>query len=481
MTPSTVGAVADAVGGRVEPAGTAETTVLGVEVDSRRAGPGDVFVALPGKRADGHDFVAKAFSRGAAAAIVAAGHVPIADGGPLIVVEDVHRALLDLARAERSTLSATVVAITGSTGKTCTKDFTAAVLGSVLRVVKSPASFNNEVGLPLTVLAATQDTEAVVCEMGSRGRGHIRLLCGVARPHVGVVTNVGLAHIELFGSVAGVREAKAELPESLPQGGTAVLFADDPIVRAFGARTAASVSLFGTSADADVRADAISLDRRTGRVGFELSTPSGRHRVRLPVAGEHMVANALAAAAVGHTFGLSPQEIAGGLARAEMSAGRMEVTETAGGLRVIDDAYNANPASMAAALKAARAMAGSGRCIAVLGPMAELGAIATQEHERIGEVVVRLGIDRLIAVGPEAQAIAAGAEREGVESERVLRCDEVWDAIDVVRRVAHPGDVVLVKASRVAGLDRVAAALCEDDGRTDGERRLAASAGEAPA
>jgi len=273
------------------------------------------------------------------------------------------------------------------------------------------------------------------------------------------VTNVGVAHMELFGSREAIRDAKAELPESLPPEGTAILWADDPVVRTFSDRTPADVLLFGVAADADVRAEGVALDPGTGRARFALVTPAGRAAAVLPVAGEHMVADALAAAAVGHALGLSAEQAAQGLADAELSAGRMEVFETAGGFRVVDDAYNANPASMAAALKAARSMAGSGRCIAVLGGMAELGAIAGEEHERVGELVVRLGIDGLVAVGADAAGIAAAAEREGMEPERVTRCADVAAAISTVGAMAWPGDLVLVKASRVARLDRVTAAL----------------------
>jgi UDP-N-acetylmuramoyl-tripeptide--D-alanyl-D-alanine ligase len=330
------------------------------------------------------------------------------------------------------------------------------------RVVASAASFNNEVGLPLTVLRAGPATEALVCEMGSRGPGHIRLLCSVARPHVGVVTNVGVAHMELFGSPEVLRDAKAELPESLPADGVAVLNGDDPVVRTFASRTPAGrVVLFGLSQGADVSAGAVDVDRRTGRARFDLIAPDGAAAVRLPVPGEHMVANALAAASVGWALGVPVDICAEGLSTAVVSGGRMEVVE-AEGLRILNDAYNANPTSMGAALKAARWMAGRGRCIAVLGYMAELGPIADAEHERIGELVARLGIDLLIVVGDQARRIAAGAQREGVEPDRIVLCDDIAEAAEAVRSVARPGDLVLVKASRVVRLERVVAALTRD-------------------
>jgi len=352
-----------------------------------------------------------------------------------------------------------VIGITGSTGKTCTKDFTAAVLARTLEVVASPASFNNEVGLPLTLLGATERTQAVVCEMGSRGPGHIRLLCGVARPHIGVVTNVGVAHMELFGSPEVLRDAKAELPESLPSEGTAVLNADDPVVSRFADRTAARVVRFGIASDADLRALRVTVRARDGVAEFDLVTPVGSAHVVLPSPGEHLVPDALAAAGVGWALDVPTAEIARGLAAAVIAPGRMEVFETPDGLRVVNDAYNANPTSMAAALKAVRSMAGRGRSIAVLGHMAELGPISDDEHERVGELVARLGIDGLVVVGREARLIAVGAQREGVEPERIVMCEDVAEAASAVRTLARPGDIVLVKASRVERMERVADAL----------------------
>ena len=466
MRPRSLARVAEAVRGSLRgdsAVGTAMTT--GVAVDSREVMHDDLFFALPGESTDGHVFVEDAIVRGAAGAVVRRGWEGA--GRPLIEVGDPGAALMDLAADERGNLSATVIGITGSTGKTCTKDFTASVLSGRFRVVASAASFNNEVGLPLTVLRADPATEALVCEMGSRGPGHIRLLCSVARPHVGVVTNVGVAHMELFGSPDVLRDAKAELPESLPTDGVAVLNDDDPVVRAYASRTPAGrVVLFGLSQGAHVRAGAVDVDQETGRARFDLIAPDGAAAVRLPVPGEHMVANALAAAAVGWALGIPVDTCADGLSTAAVSGGRMEVVE-ADGVRIVDDAYNANPTSMAAALKAARWMAGRGRCIAVLGYMAELGPIADTEHERIGELVARLGIDVLIVVGEQARRIATGAHREGVEPDRIILCDDVAGAIEAVRGLAQPGDLVLVKASRVVRLERVVDALTRGSPRSE--------------
>jgi len=456
MKPKTLGDIASVVGGTVQGARGSDVVVESVVVDSRTASPGALFVALPGERADGHRFVDAALENGAGGALVRRGWVA---SGPTVQVDDPAAALLELARSERDHLRATVVGITGSTGKTCTKDLTAAVLSERFEVVASAASFNNEVGLPLTILSATEETEVLVCEMGSRGPGHIRLLCDVARPRIGVVTNVGVAHMELFGSRAILRDAKAELPEALPKDGAAVLNADDDVVRSYATRTPAdTVVLFGTSRNAEVRATGISVSRETGAAEFDLISPAGSVRVLLPVPGEHMVGDALAAAAVGWSMGVTAEEAAHGLAHAGVSRGRMQVISV-GGIRLVDDSYNANPTSMAAALKAARWMAAKTRCVAVLGHMAELGPIADEEHERIGELAARLGIDVLVVVGAEARLIAVGAEREGFEPDRIHVCDDVFQAIERLPGLVRRGDLVLVKASRVARLERVVAAL----------------------
>lgn len=443
--------IAADVGGRTS---AGDVVVRGVATDSREVNAGGLFVALSGDRVDGHAFLGVARENGARAAMVER-ETP---GLPAVVVDDTRAALLRLASAERDRTEAVIVGITGSTGKTSVKDLTASVLASRLRVDASPRSFNTEVGVPLTLLNASPDAETVVVEMGSRGRGHIAALCEVARPHVGVITNVGPAHMEMFGSLEAVADAKAELVESLPREGTAVLNADDPVVNGFRERTDARVLGFGLAAGADVTAEDVALDR-LGRAGFTLRTPGGADRVELPVVGEHMVSNALAAVAVGVSLGLSVAECAAGLKEAQLSPWRMETLEVPGGIRVLNDAYNANPVSMAAALRALRWVAQDGRSIAVLGEMAELGDAAMHEHERVGELVARLGIDHLIVVGRRASAIAVGAEREGVEPERIARAENLEDAVRCVREIAREGDVILLKGSRIAGLETIAEAL----------------------
>ena len=444
--------VASAVDGRVLGEDVIVTSAVS---DSRAAVPGSLFVALEGERVDGHGFVVEAISRGSSAALVTR---PVT-GVPCVEVADTGAALLTLARDERRRRAdMTVVGITGANGKTSTKDMTAAVLGTRFRTHASPASFNTEVGLPITLLGAPADAEVVVAEMGARRVGDVALLCEIARPEVVVVTNVGVAHLEVFGSWEAIVEASAEPVEALDGDGLAVLNADDPVVRGYAERTGAGVRWFGLSHDADVRASELEVDV-DGRVRFMLETNGDREPVELAVPGEHMVSNALAAAAVGSALGVSATECATALKDAHVSAWRMEMFTTADDVRVVNDAYNASPESMAAGLKAARWMARDGRLVAVLGHMAELGPIALDEHERLGELIVRVGVDRLITVGDPARMIYRAAVREGQLPEDALDVDTVQEAIDTLRGWLRPGDVVLVKGSRVVGLERVAEAL----------------------
>jgi UDP-N-acetylmuramoyl-tripeptide--D-alanyl-D-alanine ligase len=294
--------------------------------------------------------------------------------------------------------------------------------------------------------------------MGARHRGDVAALCEIVRPSIVVVTNVGVAHMEIFGSWEAIVEAAAEPVDALDPDGCAVLNIDDPVVAGLGARHPGRVLTFGVHPDADVRATDVSIGD-DGTASFTMHTSEGRARVALTVAGEHMVPNALAAAAVGSILGVPLLEIADALCSASVSRWRMETFTTPEGVVVINDAYNANPESMAAAMKTARAMARSGRMIAVLGHMAELGPIGDEEHERLGDLAARLRVDRLVAVGERARPIAVAAVREGLRPEDVASYDDVVDAVKDVRAEARSGDVVLVKGSRVAGLEAVAEAL----------------------
>ncbi|MGH2706579.1 MAG: UDP-N-acetylmuramoyl-tripeptide--D-alanyl-D-alanine ligase [Actinomycetota bacterium] len=421
--------------------------VTSVVVDSRRAAPGSLFVALRGETLDGHDFVTHALRAGAAAAVT---QRPVPDApGPVLVVSDPVAALARLAGWARDALDPIVVGVTGSTGKTSVKDFLASVARRGYATAASERSYNNEIGVPLTLLSAPPGTEVVVCEMGSRGAGHLRQICEYARPVVGVVTNIGVTHYEQFGSRDAIADAKAELIESLPDGGTAVLNADDPLVAAMARRTEANVVTYGTGPVAWLRAERVRLNR-LGCARFALVRGFEAAEVELTVAGRHHVHNALAAAAAGLALGIPLFECRAGLQEARASPWRMEVHE-AGDVIVVNDAYNASPTSMAAALETCGAIVPPhGRLVAVLGYMAELGDIEEAEHLRIGRLAAARA-KQLIVVGGAAAGIAEGARGAGLEDVRVAEGrDEALGLLAV-----RAGDVVLIKASRVAGLERL--------------------------
>jgi UDP-N-acetylmuramoyl-tripeptide--D-alanyl-D-alanine ligase len=460
----TLGEAARISGGRLV-GGTPGTEATRVCIDSRRARPGDLFVALPGDFADGHTFVEAALLAGAAAAMVTRPVVDLAGAplGPLLVVEDPLAALRALGAWVRDVADPIVVGITGSTGKTSTKDLLASVAGVRFRTVAAERSHNNELGVPLTLLQTSEDTEVLVCELGARGPGQIRDLCTYVRPQIGIVTNVGVTHYELFGSVDAIVAAKSELVASLPEGGVAVLNADDARVAGMAGVTAADVLTYGLAPGAAgaarpwLRGEAVEVDA-LGRPSFRLVRGYEHREVRLGVSGRHQVSNALAAATAGLALGMSLDEVAAGLERARSSPWRMEVTER-GGVVVVNDAYNANPTSVAAALGTCAAMVPpGGRLLAVLGYMAELGDLERPEHERAGALAAQ-AVQRLVVVGERAAGMAAGAKLAGLEDVVVVPgaagVDGALEALGELRR----GDVVLVKASRVAGLERLAPRL----------------------
>ena len=450
--------IAAAVGGQTYDIPDPSAQITGPVVrDSREVVPGSLFAAFTGERADGHDYAADVVAAGAVAVLAAR---PV--GVPAIVVDDVQTALGALARHVVARLGATLVALTGSAGKTSTKDLIAQVLRRKAPTVFTPGSLNNEIGLPLTALTATEETKFLVLEMGARGIGHIRYLAGLTPPRIGLVLNVGTAHIGEFGGREQIAQAKGELVESLPEDGTAVLNADDPLVRAMASRTKAKVLLFGESGEADVRAENVRLTD-SGQPVFRLRTPSGCSDVTMRLYGEHHVSNALAAAAVAHELGMSADEIAVALSEAEsLSRWRMEVTERPDGVTIVNDAYNANPESMRAALRALVAMGGERRTWAVLGKMAELGDEALAEHDAVGRLAVRLNVSKLVAVGGrEAAWLQLGAYNEGSWGEESVHVSDAQAAVDLLRSQLRPGDVVLVKASRSVGLESVAQALLE--------------------
>ncbi|MDX6334438.1 MAG: UDP-N-acetylmuramoyl-tripeptide--D-alanyl-D-alanine ligase [Streptosporangiaceae bacterium] len=463
MIPLSLGAIAQLTGAQLTgpaPGQDADpaTLVTGpVIIDSRDAAPGALFAALPGTRMDGHEFAPQAVAAGAAAVLATR---PC--GVPALIVPDVTVALGRLARGLVDALPRLQIAgITGSAGKTTTKDLAAQLIEALGPTVAPRASWNNEIGHPLTVLRATAETRYLVLELSARGPGHIAHLCQIAPPRFGVVLCVGHAHEGEFGGIEGVALAKGELPAALPgsaDGGVALLNADDPLVMAMAARTAARVVTFGRG-PADVRAEDVRLDDR-GRPGFRLDTPSGSGQVQLRLYGEHNVHNALAAAALAGELGMPAAEITQRLSEAEArSRWRMEVTERPDGVIVLNDAYNANPEAVRAALDTLTVLARGRRSFAVLGPMSELGGQSRARHEEIGGYAAQTGLTGLIVVGEEAGPILTGAKAEPSWGGELIHAADASAALDALGHRLAPGDVVLVKASRSAGLERVALAL----------------------
>jgi UDP-N-acetylmuramoyl-tripeptide--D-alanyl-D-alanine ligase len=488
MIRMTLAEVAKAVGGRLHNTDGTATVTGSVEFDSRKLTEGSLFVAIPGERVDGHDFAAAAVAAGAVG-VLAAREVD----APAVIVPPVSEAhtrsvalvgdtdgsgaavlagLAALARHVVNELSRAgtiaVVGVTGSSGKTSTKDLIAQVLEPMGPTVAPPGSFNNELGHPWTALRADETTRHLVLELSARGPGHIAALCETVPPKIGVVLNVGTAHLGEFGSREGIAQTKGELVEALPSDGVAVLNADDPLVAAMASRTRARVVLVGETAHtpfgaAQVRAVDIVLDEQA-RATFRLIAPQGAAEVRLGVHGAHQVGNALSAAAVALELGASVEQVAQRLSDARrVSARRMDVTVRPDGVTVVNDSYNANPESVRAALKSLASMARAGdaprRSWAVLGMMGELGDTHVRAHDEIGRLAVRLDISRLVVVGEAARPMHQGAHLEGSWGEESVLVPDVDAAVELLRDELKPGDVVLVKASKSEALWRVAEAI----------------------
>ncbi|MDR1450290.1 MAG: UDP-N-acetylmuramoyl-tripeptide--D-alanyl-D-alanine ligase [Propionibacteriaceae bacterium] len=448
-----------------------------VVIDSREATPGSLFVALPGERADGHDFIAAAARSGAAAALV---RRPVAGAGLVqLVVSDPLAALAALARGlvAEARGHLLVIGLTGSSGKTTTKDILSQVLAQAAPTVAPAGSFNNEIGVPLTAARIGRSTRYLVSELGARGPGHITALCGIVNPEIGLVLNVGAAHAGEFGSPAATAAAKGELVDCLPADGWAVLNADDPLVAALASRHLGPTAWFSHDRPASLRgqravwASAVEADAGQ-RHAFRLhdsACPGGSWPVRLRFPGPHQVANALAAAAAALAAGLAPEAVAVGLSAAEpLSRWRLEIRRRNDGLTVINDAYNANPDSMRVALataaglwRARRREQPKARLVAVLGDMLELGPEAEAQHGEVGRLAAASGVSRLVAVGAWAPVLAAAAAAAGAEARPVGNRDAAVSQLDDL----GPADIVLVKASRGVGLEAVACALlAEKDG-----------------
>jgi UDP-N-acetylmuramoyl-tripeptide--D-alanyl-D-alanine ligase len=498
----TLAQLADIVGGElvdVSPADADRIRISGtVEFDSRAVTPGGLFLALPGARSDGHDHAAAAIAAGAVAVLAARpvgvpavlvkpgnDAVAEADSGASVLEHDVDgsgaavlRALALLAGAVAAELVAaglTIIGVTGSSGKTSTKDLLAAVLAPLGEVVAPPGSFNNELGHPWTVLRATTDTDYLILELSARHPGNIAALAAIAPPSIAVVLNVGTAHLGEFGSREAIAATKAELPQAVPASGVVILNADDPVVAAMADQTAARVVRVARSSDADVWADDVTLDE-LARPRFTLHAAGAQTDVSLAVHGDHQVSNALCAAAVALECGASLDQVAAALDTAgPVSRHRMQVHTRDDGVTVVNDAYNANPDSMRAGLKALAWMAKSGgpepgqkrKSWAVLGEMAELGDDAIAEHDSIGRLAVRLDVSRLVVVGTgrSMSAMHHGAVMEGSWGSEAVMVADADAALALLRAELQDGDVVLVKASNSAGLGALADALAGDGDR----------------
>jgi UDP-N-acetylmuramoyl-tripeptide--D-alanyl-D-alanine ligase len=461
VIPMSVAQVAGITGAALDAVPDPGALVTGpVVIDSRAARPGGLFAALPGEHVDGHDDAAAAAAAGAVAVLATR---PC--GAPALLVPDVPAALAALAAAVvRALPDLTIAGITGSAGKTTTKDLTAQLVETLGPTVAPRGSYNNEIGHPLTVLGVTGETRYLISELSARGPGHIAALCKVAPPRLGAVLCVGHAHAGEFGGIEQVALAKSELPAALPADGVAVLNADDPRVAAMAARTAARVVTFGTGSGTggrpDVRADGVTTDE-LGRASFTLVTQAGAAPVTLRLHGAHHVSNALAAAALAAELGMAPGAIAAGLSAAvARSRWRMEVTERDDGVMIVNDAYNANPESVRAALAALADMtAGGRRGFAVLGQMTELGEESQGFHEEVGRLAAQAGVAALIVVGEAAGPILGGTKAVPSWSGELLHVADAPAAARALEQRLSADDVVLVKASHSVGLQAVALAL----------------------
>ena len=449
--------VAAQTGGRVGAGVRDRSRGDGVAFDSRTVEPGQVFVALRDAR-DGHEFVADALSRGAAFAIVER-PVRAEDGTelPCVEVADTHAALSALGRAARDRLRAQVVGITGSVGKTSTKDLAAAALASRWRTHAAPASFNNEIGVPFTLLGAPEAAEAVVIEMGARFAGNIAALCQIAQPSIGVITNIGLAHAEHLGGPDGVARVKGELLEALPVDGLAVVSSACAATAGQLARSRAAIVTVGTEPHAVVRVSDVQVGPDL-RASFRLHSPWGEGTVTLAIRGAHQVVNAAQAATVALHLGAERDAVFAALASATSTGWRMQLRESPAGIMVLNDSYNASPAAMMAAIESLVQLRVGGRRVAVLGEMRELGDWSDSEHARVGDALGRAGIDALIAVGAATDSLVDAA-RNLAPTMEIHSVIDAEAARTAARELVQPGDAVLVKASRAVGLEIVAESL----------------------
>jgi len=448
--------------------GSAKIKLRNVGTDSREIKGKDLFFALRGEKYDGHSFLYDLPGKGVKAAVVERSNSNIKTfrkkypSFPLIFVDDTLVALGKLASWIRSGLDVVAIGITGSTGKTCTKDMLASILECENSVTSSKGSFNNEIGLPLTILSAKEEDRYLVCEVGARKKGDIRNLTDMLKPQYGIITNVGITHLQIFGSRASIASAKAELAESLPTTGAIVLNATNGWGEWIRRRSKAKIVWFGGRNKNAYRARRIRLDKN-GRPSFEIIGPDLEIEVLLNAIGLHQVENALAAAACAAELGIKPETISKGLKEAKISPWRMDPLKSPGGFTVLNDAYNANPDSMKAALSTLKRLAGKSRSIAVLGGMAELGAESKACHIEVGKEFVSLDLDILVVVGENAFDYARAALLCGARKGSIFKCRDIAEAESVVLSIVEPGDFVLVKGSRIFGLEKLACRLANID------------------
>ncbi len=459
MIAVTYSEILQAVGGRLlQGADALGKRAKGVSIDTRTLKGGEFFVALRGPHHDAHEFLTQAARKGAAGFLVQSGKLPRGAafrGLPVIQVKDTTLALGQLAGLVRSRSPARVIGVTGSTGKTLTKDFLASVLRRSHKTVASEKSFNNEVGVPLTLLGIKPSTEMVVLEMGSRGLGHIEQLCSFAKPDAGIVTNVGVTHYQYFKTEENIALAKAELLRAIPPQGICVLNSDEPRYKWLSRRCGGREICFGTSRASQVRGEDLKVNRR-GKPSFTLMYNGSRIGIELPLPGRYNLYNALAAAACSLALGLGLEQVKAGLEKARLTEWRMEMFKTSEGVTILNDCYNSNPAAVKAALESLGDIEASGKLIVVLGDMAELGAISEEAHHRVGELVVESGADVLITVGRRARDIASAARHRGLPRGSIFPTRDVAQADEVLRAVLESEDMVLIKGSRSLGMERLA-------------------------
>lgn len=455
MAQFTISEVLQAVNGNLLTAGEKDIIFTGVSTDTRTLKRGELFIALAGENFDAHNFLMQAVEKGAAGVVVSRTDAALDENTPVILVADTKKALQDLAHFHRMRFNIPVIAVTGSNGKTTTKDMIASVLSTAFSVLKTEGNYNNEIGLPLTLLKLNSYHQAAVVEMGMRGKGEIAELAGIAKPTIGVITNVGQTHIELLGTVENIAEAKGELIESLGIDGLAILNMDNDYVSNIISRKGqCPIWFYGINKPCDFRAGQVRL--YPDRIEYVCVVSTGEMiDIRMPIVGLHNVYNSLAAVAVGKALGLTIQQIANGLSRIELTGMRLEIQEM-GGVKLINDAYNASPLSMNAAIDTLQQVALE-RSVAVLGDMLELGDYALEAHYDVGKKLAVNKVDVVITVGQLSRHIAKGARDNGVPV--VVECANHNEAIEAMKQEIKIGDTVLVKGSRGMEMEKVLGGL----------------------